>query len=91
MGIIFLKTYQTYCRSKYLKDDIFNMSQQEDEILEEYLERFVYNLQKSKYTSLTSDIIKTIFLKVIQDEYLDVLNVMGKGDVFYLPFDEITD
>ena len=67
------------------------MSQQEDESLEEYLERFVYNLQKSKYTSLTSDIIKTIFLKAIQDEYLDVLNVMGKGDVFYLPFDEITE
>ena len=51
----------------------------------------MYNLQKSKYTSLTSDIIRTIFLKGIQDEYLDGLNVMGKGDVSYLPFDEITE
>ena len=59
--------------------------------MEEYIERFLYNLQKSKYTSLTSDIIRTIFLKGIQDEYLDVLNVMGKGDVSYLPFDEITE
>ena len=91
MRKIFLKKYQAYCRSKDLKDDIFKMSQQEDEILEEYLERFMYNLQKSKYTSLTSDIIKTIFLKGIQDEYLDVLNVMGKGDVSYLPFDENTE
>ena len=65
------------------------MSQQEDQSLEEYLEIFLYNLQKSKYTSLTSDVIRTIFLKGIQDEYLDVLNVMGKGDVSYLPFDEI--
>ena len=67
------------------------MSQQEDESLEEYLERFMYNLQKSKYNSLTSDIIRTIFLKGIQDEYLDVLNPMGKGDVSYLPFDQITE
>ena len=40
---------------------------------------------------MTSYIIRTIFLKGIQDEYLDVLNVMGKGDVSYLPFDEITE
>ena len=78
---IFLKKYQEYCRSKDSKDDIFKMSQQEDESLEEHLERFLYNLQKSKYTSLTTNIIRTIFLKGIQDEYLDVLNVMGKGDV----------
>ena len=91
MRKIFLKKYQAYCRSKYLKDDIFKMSQQEDESLEEYLERFLYNLQKSKYTSLTSNIIKTIFLKGIQDEYFDALNVMGKGYVSYSPFDEIIE
>ena len=68
----------------------FRMSQQEDESLEEYLEIFLYNLQKSKYNSLTSDIIRTIFLKGIRDDYLDILNVMGKGDISYLPFDEIT-
>ena len=89
MRNIFLMKYQAYCRSKYLKYDIFRMSQQKDESLEEYLERFMYNLQKSKYSSLTSDIIRTIFLKGIRDEYLDILNVMGKGDIFYLPFDGI--
>ena len=30
-------------------------------------------------------------MKGIPDEYLDVLNVMGKGDVSYLPFDEIKE
>ena len=29
--------------------------------------------------------IRTIFLKGIRDEYLDILNVMGKGDISYLP------
>ena len=57
MRKIFLKKYQAYYRSKDSKDDIFNMSHQEDESLEEYLERFLYNLQKSKYNSLTSNII----------------------------------
>ena len=43
----FLKRYQDHCRSKDSKDDIFKMQQQEDEILEEYLEKFLYNYQKS--------------------------------------------
>ena len=67
------------------------MTQQEDESLEEYLEIFSYNLQKSKHNSLTPEITRTIFLKGIREEYLDILNVMGKGDMSYLPFDEIQD
>ena len=46
MRNIFLKKYQAYCKTKDSKDDIFKMSQQEDEILEEYLEKFLYNLQR---------------------------------------------
>ena len=67
------------------------MSQQEDESLEEYLERFLYNLQNSKHHSLSLDTIGTIFLKGIRDEYLDILNVMGKGDISNLPFEEISE
>ena len=67
------------------------MSQQEDESWEEYLEIFLYNLQKYKHSYQTPDIVWTIFLKGIQDEYLDVLNVMGKGDISYLPFDKIVE
>ena len=38
MKKIFLKKYQAYCRPRDSKEDIFRMSQQEDESLEEYLE-----------------------------------------------------
>jgi len=44
MKKIFLKKYQSYCRPRELKEDVFRMTQQEDESLEEYLERFSYNL-----------------------------------------------
>lgn len=66
MRRIFLRKYQPYCRSKDSKDDIFRMNQQEDESLEEYLERFSYNLQKSKHRSMTLDLIRTIFLRGIK-------------------------
>ena len=75
-----LKKYQDYCRSKYSKYDIFKMQQQEDESLEEYLERFLYNYQKSKQR-LNDNIVRTIFLIGIQDEYTDVLNLMGVKDI----------
>jgi len=91
MNKFFLKKYQAYCRPRYSKEDIFRVSQQEDKSLEEYLEWFLYNLQKSKQHSLNPDTIRTIFLKGIRDVYLDILNVMGKADILYLPFDEIVE
>jgi len=91
MRRIFLRKYQPYCRSKDSKDDIFRMNQQEDESLEEYLEQFAYNLQNSKHRSMTLDLIRTIFFRGIREEYLDDLNLMGKGDISTLPFEEIAE
>ena len=84
----FLMKYQDYCRSKDVKNDIFKMQQLEDETLEDYLERFLYNYQKFKQR-LNDNTMKTIFLKGIQDEYIDILNLMGSGDISILPFNDI--
>ena len=43
----FLKKYQEYCKYKDYQNGIYKMQQQEEEILEDYVERFMYNLQKS--------------------------------------------
>jgi hypothetical protein len=91
MRKIFLKKYQAYCRPRDSKEDIFRMAQQEEENLEDYLERFLYNLQKSKHNSLNFDLICTIFLKGIHDEYIDILNLMGSGDISSLPFEQIAN
>ena len=45
MKHIFLKRYQDYCK---VNEDIFEMTQGEEESLEEYIELFQYNLQRSK-------------------------------------------
>ena len=36
----FLNKYQEYCRTRELKDEIFNMSTRENETLEEHVEIF---------------------------------------------------
>jgi hypothetical protein len=87
MRKFFLKQYQAYCRSRGSKEDIFMMDQWEYVKLEDYLEIFLYNLQKSKHNSLSYDVIHTIFLKGIHDEYNDILNFMGSGDISSLPFE----
>jgi hypothetical protein len=48
----FLRKYQDYYKDN-AKNDIFKMKQTEDESLEDYLERFLYNYQKSKYSPQT--------------------------------------
>lgn len=70
------------------KNDIFKMQQMEEETLEDYLEIFPYNYQKYKQR-LNDNTMKTIFIKGIQDEYIDILNLMGSGDISLLPFDDI--
>ena len=89
MKKIFLKKHQPYCRSRDSKDNIFRMTQHKDENLEDYLEIFLYNLQKSKQSSWNSDTIRTIFLKGIRDEYINVLNLMGASDISFSPFNQI--
>ena len=44
---LFLDKYQEYCKDKDQKEAIFKMTQQEDKNLEDYVERFQYNFQRS--------------------------------------------
>jgi hypothetical protein len=67
------------------------MTQHEEENLEDYLEIFLYNLQKSKQSYLNFDTIRTIFLKGVRDDYINVLNLMGAGDISFLLFDQISE
>jgi hypothetical protein len=53
------------------------MQQQEDENLEDYVERFVYDLQKSRQNALNSVSIRIVFLKGVLEDYIDVLNLMA--------------
>jgi len=67
------------------------MTQKEDENLEDYVEQFQYNLQRSSHNTLGSDILKTILIRGMQDEWLDMLNLMGKGDIYKESYDKICD
>jgi hypothetical protein len=67
------------------------MQQTEDEIPKDYLERFLYNYQKSKLFTTDPAVVRTIFLKGIRDDCIEVLNLLSSGDVHQNPFAEIVD
>jgi hypothetical protein len=87
----FLKKYQDYCRTKDSRNDIFKMQQQDEEILEDFLERFTFTLQKSKYNDLQDEAVKTLFLKGVLEEYIDTLNLMASGDIYQKNFETISE
>ena len=62
------------------------MTQQEDENLEDYVERFQYNLQISRQNGLNDDTLKIILLRGIRDDCIDMLNLMGARDVSLLKY-----
>jgi hypothetical protein len=67
------------------------MQKQDEEILEDFLERFTYTLQKSKYNDLQDEAIKTLFLKGVLEEYIDTLNLMASGDIYQKNFEAISE
>jgi hypothetical protein len=76
----FLQKYQDYCKDN-AKNDIFKMQQTKDESPEDYLERFLYNYQKSKLFTTDPTVVRTVFLKGIRDDCIEVLNLLSSGDV----------
>jgi hypothetical protein len=65
------------------------MKHSEEESLEDYLEMFLYNYQKTKQTSLDTTTVRDIFLKGIWDDCIEVLNLMIFGDVYQKSFADI--
>ena len=88
MKHMFLKIYQDYCR---VNEDIFEITRGEEETLENYVEHFQYNLQRSKLRQLGKDTLKKLLLKGIKNEYVEILNLMGIGDVFQLSYDNVCE
>jgi hypothetical protein len=65
---------------------MFKMTQKEYEILEHYLERFHYTIKKIRKNHLDLDTLKVILVHGIRDEWIDVLNITGKGDISHLTY-----
>jgi hypothetical protein len=89
MKQVFLTIYQHYYRTRDLKDEIFKMIAKENEKLEEYVERFQYNLQRSTYSALPGEVLKDTLIKGMKDEWVETLNLMGKGDIYQETYDDI--
>jgi len=65
------------------------MTTKENETLEEYVERFQYNLDRSPYNTLAGEILKYTLIKGMKDEWVEMLNLMGRGDIYQEKDDNI--
>ena len=83
MQKIFLEKYKD-CD---FREEIFRMNQEEDEILEDLIERFMFNVKREKLHHLGFDTLKTLLLRTIRDEWIDILDLMSRGDVYQLSFE----
>jgi hypothetical protein len=44
----------------------------------------MYNVKREKLHHLASDTLKTLLLRTIRDEWIDLLDLMSRGDVYQL-------
>ncbi len=57
--------------------------------MKDLIERFKYNLKRAKMDNLYQDTLKYLLLKSIRDEWISILNMMGKGDISQIPLSDI--
>ena len=57
------------------------MVQRDNESLEYFVERVLYNVQRAGETNMGLYVLKIILLHGIRDDCLDMLNLLGKGDI----------
>ena len=82
--------YKEYCKENDSRgDDIFRISQKEDEILEDCVSHFLYILQKNPQHVLEEDSQKLFFLRGVNDNCLEALDLMASGDVYQSSWDDL--
>ena len=58
MKQVFLEKYQEYCNTKDKREELIKMVQRDDEILEDLVERILYNVQRAGQTNMGLDCSK---------------------------------
>ena len=91
MKHVLLEKYQEYCNTKEKREELFKMVQKEDESLEDFVERILYNVQRAGQTNMGLDMFKIILLHGIRDDCLDMLNLLEKGDISRESFGKIVE
>ena len=89
MKNLFLAKNKDYCRGSMGGDDIFKMQQKEDEILEDYASRFLYNLQRSTEHDLNESSQKHLFLRGVEDTCVQALDLIARGDITQSTWEDI--
>ena len=88
---MFLEKYQEHCNTKDKREELFKMVQRDEESLEYFVERMLYNVKSVGQTNMGLDVLKIILLHGIREEFLDMLNLLGKGDISKESFENIIE
>lgn len=82
MKTMFITNCKEHCRGYSMKgDDIFKMLKIEGETLEDYISRFVFKIQRNIQHQLNEESQRHIFLKGVNDEIIESLDLMSGGDI----------
>ena len=87
MHNIFLEKYKYHD----VKEEIFRINEKEYESLEDIIFRFMFNLKREKLQYLGIETLKNFLPRKIRDEWIDILDLLSKGDVYQLSFEEICE
>lgn len=77
----FNKKYRDYCRSKDTEEDIFMITMDQDESLEDYKEIFQPGYKRAR-CALEPESLKPVLLRGVREDLLDTLHLLAGGDIY---------
>lgn len=87
----FLEKYQDYDKYKERREEVCRMMQHKDDILENYVKRCNYNLQRERKGYLSLETQCVLFMIGFWDDCVELLNLMVGGDGSQLEYDTILE
>jgi hypothetical protein len=87
MKNFFIEKYREYYKVKETKDEIFIMSQGENESMEGYEEKFQVSYKSAHSYTLDDNSLEIVFLRGEREAYMEILNLLENGNIFHLEYE----
>jgi hypothetical protein len=87
----FLAKYQDYCRTREKGRNYLRWFRRRMKIWRTLWKDYSIICRDPDHPNVSKDILKTILLKGVRDDCLDMLNMLGKGDISKESYDEIVN
>lgn len=80
---------QYYYRESDTRDEVFTMTQGDNESLEDFVERLKLSYRGTQTCTLDPNSLKLVLLRGVNEYLMEIINLFSSADTYHLSYDDI--